>query len=151
MFCFVLVVHRFLFSNLFFIIFVLFFSRLLFIFYFWLSLVEMLPMPNPFVPEEHEPWCPYSLVQLNCMIAISLHFFKPFLLHGFFYGFFFVFCIFRWYSSTIISLLQRPKRYYYISYGRGRRQTRCCIYYDNNLVAHPCRQHHIECSFCKPQ
>ncbi|XP_025411352.1 dystonin isoform X7 [Sipha flava] len=27
--------------------------------------VEMLPMPNPFVPEEHEPWCPYSLVQLN--------------------------------------------------------------------------------------
>ncbi|XP_072153552.1 microtubule-actin cross-linking factor 1 isoform X30 [Bemisia tabaci] len=26
--------------------------------------VEMLPMPNPFIPEEHEPWCPYGPVEL---------------------------------------------------------------------------------------
>lgn len=29
-------------------------------------LVELLPIPNPYIPEEHEPWCPYSLVQLRC-------------------------------------------------------------------------------------
>uniref|UniRef100_A0A8D9ALE4 Dystonin n=1 Tax=Cacopsylla melanoneura TaxID=428564 RepID=A0A8D9ALE4_9HEMI len=23
--------------------------------------VEMLPMPNPYVPEEHDPWCPYGV------------------------------------------------------------------------------------------
>ncbi|XP_050545575.1 microtubule-actin cross-linking factor 1 isoform X5 [Daktulosphaira vitifoliae] len=27
--------------------------------------VEMMPMPNPFMPDQHEPWCPYSMIQLN--------------------------------------------------------------------------------------
>lgn len=35
--------------------------------------VEMLPMPNPYVPEEHDPWCPYGVnsckkfVDSSCM------------------------------------------------------------------------------------
>lgn len=78
----------------------------------------MLPMPNPFVPEEHEPWCPYSLVQLNCMIAMSLHIFEPYFFNarGFFYGFSYfcvlLFCISRRYTVLrTVNLLQLPKRY----------------------------------------
>lgn len=58
----------------------------LYFIFFWLSIVEMLPMPNPFVPEEHEPWCPYSLVQMNCMIVMSFVLVLYFLLHVFLGG-----------------------------------------------------------------
>lgn len=50
--------------------FICFFLMFCFLFFFsssfalfpviFFSAVEMLPIPNPFVPEEHEPWCPLS-------------------------------------------------------------------------------------------
>ena len=118
-------IHRFLYLQFLFcfVLFLVFhfysfFSVLILIFFFWSGLVEMLPMPNPFVPEEHEPWCPYSLVQLNCMIAMSLHIFEPFfsmhvvIFYGLSYFCVLLFCIFRRYSAPrTVSLLQLPKRY----------------------------------------
>jgi len=102
-----LLIHRFLYSRFLFCFW--FFNIILsfpfwFWFLFWLSLVEMLPIPNPFVPEEHEPWCPYSLVQLNCMIAMSLHIFEPFFsMHVVFFMVFliFAFCCFVYLDGTL--------------------------------------------------
>lgn len=35
----------------------------------------MLPIPNPFKPEEHEPWCPLGIVELMCNIIGNCYLF----------------------------------------------------------------------------